>query len=357
MKAVGLYDIGDIRLIDTETPQPGSGEVLLKVEAATTCGTDLKTFLRGRPTQPFPTIPWGHECAGTVAEAGPGVERFHIGDPIALHNSAPCYRCFYCKRRQYELCENLIITKGAYAEYMLVPAPIVKSATFPKPEHISFEIASLLEPFACSVHGAARARIEPGDAVAIIGAGFQGFAIAQLARLYGASTICVIDLVGSRLRRVQDVVEIVAIDAATLDVLEAIREVTDGRGCDAVIEAAGTPETWELAISLARKGGRVVEYGGCKAGTSIRVDTERLHYEGLEILGVFHTTPYHVQRAWELLVRGEVDLADAITSRATLDDVQDVYEKLSQSKDEIKIALTPASSTSERCMQEEGESR
>ena len=345
MKAVGLYNIGDIRLIDTEIPRPGPGEILVQVRAATTCGTDLKTFLRGRPTQPFPTIPWGHECSGVVAEIGSGVHRFQPGDPVAIHNSAPCHHCFFCKREQYELCENLVTTQGAYAEYMLVPAEIVDSAMFDIPEHVSFEIASLLEPFACSVHGAARARIEPGDHVGIIGAGFQGLCLAQLARLQGAATVCVIDLVESRLRRIEELVDIVPINASTGDVSKFIRGATAGRGCDCVIEAAGTPQTWELAIGLARKGGRVVEYGGCKGGTTITVETERLHYEGLEILGVFHTTPRYVQRAWDLITTGAVQLASAITSRARLDDIQQVYETLRDDKGELKIALAPRAAT------------
>jgi len=341
MKAAGLYGIGDIRVVELEKPKPGPGEIVVEVKAATTCGTDLKTFLRGRPNQIFPTVPWGHECAGVVAELGRGVKRFKVGDRVAFHNSAPCYHCFFCKKQRYELCENLVVNWGAYAEYIRVPAQIVKINTFLIPDNVSFEVASLLEPFACTVHGAARARINPGDTVCIIGAGFQGFGMAQLARLYGASEIFVVDLVKSRLKLVEDVTGAKTIDASEEDVYATIRDLTDARGCDVVIEAAGTPQTWGLAISLARKGGRVVLYGGCRGGTTITVPTERLHYDALNIEGVFHTTPRYVQIAWDLIRKGKVKLSPTITSRRPLEDVREAYLSLRDNKDEIKVALIP----------------
>ena len=341
MKAVGLYGIGDIRVVELDKPSPGPGEVVVKVEAATTCGTDLKTFLRGRPNQTFPTVPWGHECAGTIDSLGSGVTGFNVGERVAFHNSAPCYHCYYCKRQQFELCDNLLGNWGAYAEYILVPAPIVATSMFSMPDELPFEIASLLEPFACTVYGATRAGIRPSDSVAIIGAGFQGIGMLQLARLYGASKIYVLDLIPSRLKLADSFENVTTINVKSQDPLESIREATEGRGCDVVIEAAGTPKTWELAIDLTRKGGRVVEYGGCKGGTTISVSTERLHYHGLEIIGVLHTTPQYVQMAWDLLQTRNVDLCGTITDRSSLDDVQGIYEQLRDDKDQIKIALLP----------------
>ncbi len=341
MKAAGLYGIGDIRLTELDKPVPNGGEIVVQVKAATTCGTDLKTFLRGRPNQVFPTVPWGHECSGIVHEVGEGVEQWKVGDRVAFHNSAPCYHCYYCKRQQFELCDNLIVNWGAYAEYILVPAAIVRTSTFAIPEGFSFEIASLLEPFACTVYGAARAGIVPGDKVGIIGAGFQGYGMAQLAKLYGADSVLVMDLVPSRLELVGSIDGVIPINVEQEDVNSRIAELTDGRGCDVVIEAAGTPKTWELAIAFTRKGGRVVEYGGCKGGTTITVPTERLHYHGLTIIGVLHTTPQYVQMAWDLMRTGMVDLSRTITSRAPLDEIQDVYDKLTSCKDEIKIVLVP----------------
>jgi len=341
MKTVGLYAIGDARVVDLEKPSPGPGEVVVQVKVATTCGTDLKTFLRGRPNQPFPTIPWGHECAGIIDEVGAGVVDWKPGDRVAFHNSAPCYQCYYCKRQQFELCDHLLGNWGAYAEYILIPAPIVSTAMFAMPEAMAFETASLLEPFACTVYGAARGGIRPTDSVAVIGAGFQGIGMIQLAKLYGASQIFVLDMVPSRLKLAGSFDGVTPIHVKEADPLTVIREATDGRGCDVVIEAAGTPPTWELAIDLTRKGGRVVEYGGCKGGTTISVSTERLHYHGLEIIGVLHTTPQYVRMAWDLLCHGSVDLSGTITEHTALDDIQGIYERLRDDKDQIKIALEP----------------
>jgi len=341
MKAVGLYGLGDARVVELEKPSAGPGEVVVKVGAATTCGTDLKTFLRGRPNQTFPTIPWGHECAGAIDEIGAGVAGLAVGERVAFHNSAPCYHCYYCKRQQFELCDHLLVNWGAYAEYILVPAPIVATSLFTIPDSMTFEIASLLEPFACTVYGAKRAGIRPTDRVAIIGAGFQGIGMLQLANLCGASEIFVLDLVASRLRLAESFENVKAVDVRAVDPSEFIRDATEGRGCDVVIEAAGTPKTWELAIDLVRKGGRVVEYGGCKGGTTISVSTERLHYHGLEIIGVLHTTPQYVQMAWDLLCNRQIDLSATVTDHAPLDDIQGIYERLRDDKDQIKIALHP----------------
>ena len=341
MKAVGLYGVGDIRLVDIEKPSVGPGEVLMKVEAATTCGTDLKMYLREYPGLKLPIVPWGHESAGIVAEVGKGVADFKEGDRIAAHNTAPCFHCYYCKRGRYELCENRTQRWGAYAEYALIPAPIVKVNAFKIPPHVPFARASLLEPFACTVYGAEEANIQLGDNVAIIGAGFQGLSYVQLSRLYGAKQIISIDLINYRLNLAKELGATSVINAGEEDVEERVKELTDGRGCDVVIEAAGTPRTWEEAINLARKGGTVVEYGGCKPGTTITVDTRRLHYDALNIKGVFHTTPKHVQRAWDLLVSGSVNMEPMITKEMGLEDIKKAYEILKSEKSEIKIAIIP----------------
>jgi len=177
--------------------------------------------------------------------------------------------------------------------------------------------------------------------VAVIGAGFQGVGMIQLAKLYGASQIFVLDLIPSRLELAESFDCVIPINVNNVDPLKVIKDATEQRGCDVVIEAAGTPQTWELAIDLTRKGGRVVEYGGCKGGTTISVSTERLHYHGLEIIGVLHTTPQYVRMAWDLLRDGRVDLGGTITDHVPLDDIQGIYERLRDDKEQIKIALHP----------------
>jgi L-iditol 2-dehydrogenase len=342
MKAAGLYGVGDIRVTDIPRPSPGAGEILIKVEAATTCGTDLKMYTRGNyPGVELPFIPWGHESAGIVAEVGAGVNTFREGDKITAHNTAPCFHCFYCKKERYELCENLLHRWGAYAEYAIIPAPIVETNTFKIPDHISFAEAAIIEPLASAVHGSAEANIGVGDRVAIIGAGAQGLFHIQLARLYGADKIISIDVIDYRLNLAKELGATATVNAKAGNVEEKVRELTGGRGCDVVIEAVGKPETWEQAISLARKGGTVVEYGGCLPGTTMTVDTRKLHYEELNIKGTHHTTPGYVQKTWDLITSGQIRLKPIITREMNLGDIAEAYKILSGSGNEIKIAIIP----------------
>ncbi|NMB32644.1 MAG: zinc-binding dehydrogenase [Clostridium sp.] len=341
MKAAGLFKIGDIRVVETEKPSIGPGEILMKVEAATTCGSDLKMFLREYPGLRLPLIPWGHESAGIVEEVGEGVNSFEVGDRITSHNTAPCGYCFYCKKELYELCENLTQRWGAYAEYARIPGRIVKMATFEIPDHMTYAEASLIEPFACTVHGAEEANIQLGDKITIIGCGFQGLSFIQLARLYGASTIIAVDLDDYRLGLAKKLGADIISNPSRENVEGIVNKVTSGRKCDVVIEAAGMPETWEQAIDLVRKGGTVIEYGGCKPGTHITVDTRRLHYDALAIKGVFHTNPKHVQLAWDLMVNRKIDLSLMITKEMKLDNICQAYEELKSNRRNIKIAIIP----------------
>ena len=342
MKASGLYGIKDARIIDIPKPKPKRGEILLKIKAATTCGTDLKMYRRGYPKFGFPIIPWGHECAGVVEEVGEGVEKFKKGDRIATHNTAPCGYCYFCKKGRPELCLNLSMIMGTFAEFIVLPARIVEVNTWKIPENIDYATASLIEPFSCTVHGAASGNIQLGDDVAIIGAGFQGLNYVQLSKLYGAKKIISIDVNPTRLKLAKELGATDTINPKEVNTKESVFKLTGGMGCDIAFEAAGYPETWELAIDLVRKGGNVVEYGGCKGGTSIKVDTRRLHYDAITIKGVFHTTPKYVQIAWNLIVFEKVNLKPMITGEMKLDEVIEAFKILdSGTSDDIKIAIKP----------------
>src|SRR5438067_2874120 len=190
MLAAMFYASFDVRMEYQPVPQPGAGEVLLKVVAATTCGTDVKTYLRGHPLL-FRKTPagFGHEVAGIVAAIGPGVTQCTEGDAIIIANSAPCQQCFYCRRGRFSLCEDLLLLNGAYAEYLLVPERIVRQNLYHLAPGTSFIAAALTEPLACALHGVDASSIAPGDSVVILGAGPLGLLLASLARLRGASVI------------------------------------------------------------------------------------------------------------------------------------------------------------------------
>lgn len=342
MKAAMLYGVKDLRIEEVETPKVGAGEVLVRVRAATTCGTDLKIFQRGYVERviKLPTV-FGHEWAGEVVEAGEGLEWPKKGMRVRAGNSAPCLRCIMCQKGKYNLCENMIWLWGAYAEYIKVPARMVLVNTQEIPQNVSYEEAAVAEPLACVLHGVEEVGVKLGDSVAIIGAGPIGLLHLLTTKKIGVEKVILIDLVEERLDFARALGADETINAGKENVEEKVRQLTGGYGADVVIEAIGLPATWEQALKLVRKGGKVLEFGGCPPGTEIRLNTEKLHYGEITVLGTFHTTPMHFRKALNLIASKTIDVSPLITRRMKLDEIKEAFQILATSKNEIKIAITP----------------
>jgi len=342
MKAAMLYGVKDLRIEDIPVPKVEAGEVLVKVKAATTCGTDLKIFQRGYVERviKLPTI-FGHEWAGEVVEVGKGLEWPKIGMRVRAGNSAPCLHCGMCQKGKYNLCENMIWLWGAYAEYIKVPARMVLVNTQEIPQHVSYEEAAITEPLACVLHGVEEAGVKLGDTVAIIGAGPIGLLHLLTVKKMGAEKVIIIDVVEERLNFAEKLGVDETVNAGKVDTVEMIRELTGNYGADVVIEAIGLPATWEQALKLVRKGGTVLEFGGCPPGTEIKLDAELLHYGEVKVLGTFHTTPLHFRKALDLIASRTIDVRPLITKKIKLEEIKEAFEILSTSKSEIKIAINP----------------
>lgn len=343
MQAAVFYAPGDVRFEEIPTPEPGEGEVVVRIRRALTCGTDLKTYRRGHPTimQRVPT-PFGHEFAGDIIAVGDGVDaRWRPGTRVVAANSAPCHRCHYCRIGRESLCENLAFLWGAYAEAIAVPKAIVEQNLYEIPDGMSYEAAALMEPLACAVHGVAETPIAVGDTVAVNGAGPIGLMFVRLAALRGARVIAS-DLSPARLeaaRRLGAAETVLVRDGE--DQVEAVRRLTpDGRGADAAIEAVGLPEIWEKTVRMVRPGGTVNLFGGAKGGSSFSVSTTLLHYGELTIKGVFHHTPRHVETALALLARGDVPAEAFISGERPLAAVIDALEAMGRGE-VIKLAIVP----------------
>ncbi|MDI6904283.1 MAG: zinc-binding dehydrogenase [Candidatus Bathyarchaeia archaeon] len=342
MKAAMLYGVKDLRVEDVEVPRVEAGEALVKVKAATTCGTDLKIFQRGYVEKviKLPTI-FGHEWAGEVVDVGEGLEWPEKGMRVRAGNSAPCLHCKMCQKGKYNLCENMIWLWGAYAEYIKVPARMVLVNMQEIPQHVSFEEAAITEPLACVLHGVEKAKVKLGDTVAIIGAGPIGLLHLLTVKKIGAGKIIIIDLVDERLNFAEKLGAGETINAGRENVVEKVRRLTDGYGADVVIEAIGLPATWEQALKLVRNGGTVLEFGGCPPGTEIKVNTELLHYGEITVLGTFHAIPLHFRKALNLMASGTINVKPLITRKIRLEDIKEAFEILSTSKTEIKITINP----------------
>ncbi|QNI38534.1 alcohol dehydrogenase catalytic domain-containing protein [Edaphobacter sp. 4G125] len=346
MTAAVLYGKEDLRLEQIPIPRAQNGEVVVQVGAALTCGTDLKVYRRGYHAMMLtPPIPFGHELAGTVVEVGAGVTRFREGDRVVALNSAPCDECFFCRRGQQNLCENLLFNNGAYAEYIRIPERIVEKNTLLIPEGVPLEYAALTEPLACVVYGLEETGASLGDTMVVIGAGPIGLMFMHVAELSGIEVIAVVkrddQVVTAKLFGASHVIQTSAVE----DVVAATRALTpDGRGADVVVEAVATPATWEWAVDMVRKGGVVNFFGGPPSGTKVALDTNRLHYGDITLKASFHHTPATCRTAFELIASGRFRSSEAITNRVGLEKVPEVFARMltrTGGSREIKTAVFP----------------
>jgi L-iditol 2-dehydrogenase len=342
MKAAMLHGVRDLRIEQIEKPRIGAGEVLVKVRAATTCGTDLKILQRGYVEKviTLPTV-FGHEWAGDVVEVGEGITWPREDMRIRAGNSAPCLRCKMCQKGKFNLCEDMVWLWGAYAEYIRVPARTVSVNAQEIPSHVSYEEAAVAEPLACVLHGAEKVGVTLGDSLVIIGAGPIGLLHLLVAKKLGAERVIVTDLVEERLELALKLGADGTVNATTEDAEEGVKRLTDGHGANVVIEAIGLPSTWEQALRMVCKGGRVLEFGGCPPGSEIRVDTELLHYDEVTVMGAFHATPADFKQALNLIASGTLNVKPLITRKMPLNQIREAFEILGSSKSEVKIAIQP----------------
>jgi L-iditol 2-dehydrogenase len=343
MKAALYYEPGKAQYEEVSTPQAGPGELIVKIGTALTCGTDLKSLRRGHPVLlKDPPCGFGHEFAGTVHQVGEGVEHFEIGDRIVAVNSAPCYQCYPCQKGQHNLCENLNFLNGAYAEYIKIPAQIVKYNTYKLPEHTPFEMAAFTEPLAVCLRGIELSGVSAGDHVAILGLGTIGQLLVRLAKWKGAHVTAIarnqFKLEVARRFGMADTNVSIQDDWSPEQIKAEYSP--DGRGFDVVIEAVGLPKTWEQAIALARRGGTVNLFAGCEKGSKIEVDTRRLHYDELTLLSLFHHTPFYVKKALDLMTSLTLDPTPLIHERMPMAEFEAALQKI-EAGQAIKIALTP----------------
>jgi L-iditol 2-dehydrogenase len=335
-----LVHPGRIELRQIETPVPSHGEILVKIKAALTCGTDLKAFRRGHPVIPMPGV-FGHEFSGIVAKTGKGVKRFKEGDEIMAVHSAPCLQCQYCRKKLFNLCENIMNTKalGAFAEYIVLPPHIVRLNTFLKPGSLTFEEAAFLEPLACVVHGMASLNIKKGDHALIIGSGPIGLLHLLLLKEKGAS-VAVLDKHEKKLRTAKKLGADMAVKKRQKEIVRSIKPSADFIGFDFIFECTGTPEVWEDSVRYVRRGGTVVLFGGCRSETKVTYDTCRLHYDEITLKGVFHFTPEDVKNAYALLCKKTLRVSQLISGSYSLNMTRNAFDRLDKGEG-VKYAIIP----------------
>lgn len=337
MKAAVLYGREDIRVDKVEVRPLQRGEVRLHIEAALTCGTDLKVFKRGYHAKMIiPPAAFGHELAGVIIETRS--EKWAVGQRVAPANSAPCGRCHSCNRGQENLCDDLLFLNGAYAQSIVVPARIVdKNLLALKPE-TDFPSAALTEPLACVVLGAQEAGLRAGQNVLVIGSGPIGLMFVRLASHIG----CRVSLIGrgsNRLEAAQRLGASHILESNTTDVLKQQLKEKGLGPYEAVIEAVGKPEAWETAVGLVGKGGIVNLFGGCPAGSTITIDTAWLHYSSVRICSSFHHTPATLRRALDLVESGVIRARDFVDGECPLSQLPDLFRSMAAGNRAVKTLV------------------
>lgn len=330
-----------LEMCQTPIPQAGAGEVVIKIESALTCGTDLKTYRRGHPKFSFPFF-MGHEYSGLIHQVGEGVSRFKVGDAVMGVHSAPCNHCRLCLKGYHNLCESIIqrMAWGAFSQYYKVTREIVQQNLYLRPAHVSPQRAAFLEPLACVVQGQAQIPLTPADTVVVMGCGTIGLLHIMLAKQRGAGRIIASGRHQERLQLAQTLGATDIIDVDHQDAKAEVMRLTQGYGAELVIECVGRPEAWQEAHCHACKAGLVLLFGGCPAHSSAIFDTTRLHYDQLTLKGVFHFTPADVKQSHHYLCETALPVEKILSGSAPLEHLPLIMKQLDSGQG-IKYTIQP----------------
>jgi L-iditol 2-dehydrogenase len=344
MNAAVLYGSEDLRVEQIDVPALSADEVLIRVRLALTDGTDLKVWKRGYHAKMIQTpAVFGHEVVGEIAAVGKRVDpRWHIGMRVVAANSAPCLRCFHCRRGQENLCEDLLFNNGAYAEYMRIPGRIARENMLEVPDSVDDPSAALAEPLACVLRGIHEMELRTGDTAVVIGCGPIGLKFVRMLSRRGVRVIAL-----ARRAAAIEVAKLLGAAAAinvneTDDLVAAVRSLTEEeRGADAVVEAAGDPGSWKHALAMVRRGGVVNFFSGLPSGTQVEIEPAAIHYSEIKLISPFHHTPRFIREALEAIRRGDICAHDFVTEEIRLADLPQAFERMQARGGQIKLAVRP----------------
>jgi L-iditol 2-dehydrogenase len=309
------------------------GELLVRVKAALTCGTDTKMYLRGHAKFPFPSL-FGHEMAGVVEAAGEGVKGFAAGDAVMVPVSAPCLACDPCRQGRENLCTTLFDGKvwGAFAEYCLIPARVAALSTFVKPPALPFAEAALLDPLASVVHALDAVAAPSASRVLVLGGGPMGYLHAVTARQYG-HRVTVADLNEDRLAIYRGLGFPVIVAAGAW-------EEEGAESFDVVMECSGAPAAFSRGMRVLAPGGALCLFAGHAAGEALTFNSAALHYKHQRLIGSFHYGRKAVAAARALLVERSLPLGPLFSGTYPLERFQEVMELILEGRG-MKYVIEP----------------
>ncbi|PYN85460.1 MAG: alcohol dehydrogenase [Candidatus Rokuibacteriota bacterium] len=329
---------GGGRLGAEEWPRPsiGDGELLLRLRGCGLCGSDIAKIVD--PATRVPAV-FGHEVVGEVAAVGGGVSAYVVGDRVVAAHHVPCGECHYCRRGSDSMCAAFKASNldpGGFAEYVRVPVPNVRHATFRVPPHVSDEAASFVEPLACCLRAVRRARVQAGDTAVVVGLGSIGCLFVQLLKRARAAVVGA-DALAQRAVFARDL----GADAAgTLEAAaDAQRELSAGRGADLVVLTGGGAAVLPWAAAVARDGGAVHYFAG-GGGDALPLPLETLYHRELTITATYSSSPSDLAEAFGLIAGGAVEVDRLITHRVPLERLAAGVD-LMRRREAFKVYVTP----------------
>lgn len=335
-----LYGVRDLRFERCPTPQPGPGEVLLRIKSVGICGSDIHYYIDGRIGNQIITDPMtlGHEFSAQIVELGDGVQGLEPGQLVAVEPAITCGECEYCIQGHPNFCLNLLFSgspalHGGFAEYLVMPA----KNCFPLPSEINADDGAMLEPLGIAIHAVNLAHLKPGDTVAVLGAGPIGLLTAAVAKTAGASAIYMTEPLPYRREFALNYIAEQVFDPFNEDIQDEFDRLTKGRGVDVVFEAAGARDTPQDAANLVRRGGKVIMIG-IPADDSYAFKASTVRQKGLTIKLVRrmkHTYP----RAIELVKTGQIDVRSLVTHTLPLNELAQGMDLVADYQDEVIKAV------------------
>lgn len=340
MLAVEYHSNSDVRIVERPIPALGPGELLVRLQACGICASDvMEWYMRPRA----PVYP-GHEPVGVVEEVGEGVEQFALGQRVFVHHHVPCMVCHFCQRGSFSQCPTFRATRldpGGLAQYIRVPAPNVQLDVLTLPEDLSFEAATLIEPLACCVRGITRAQLQAGDSVLVLGAGSNGFMLAQLARQRGAVRVMIVDPIAYRRQRALDAGVDLALDPQEGALLDQVCAVNAGRRPDIVIVTPSSIGAMREGIELAGPGGTVLLFAPPPPTEVLPVTPHQLFFQEITLRTSYSAGPYETRQALDLLRSRRILPESLITHRFALQDAAQAFQLVAKPGDALKVVIVP----------------
>jgi L-iditol 2-dehydrogenase len=335
MKVSLWYNNKDIRVQDAPRPEPGPGEVLLKVMACGICGSDLVEWYR----LPRAPLVQGHEVGARVEKVGPGVSRFKPGDMVMAAPKVPCLKCPYCKAGHYPQCSEIKERLGGgFAQYVLVPKPIVENGLYPLPAGVSFEQATFIEPLACVVRAARIGGVSERKTVLVLGSGVSGLLHIRLAKLRNC-VVAATDVNPKKLELAEKAGAWILIPAA--DDIPARLVAETGRKADVVMVCTGAPAAIEQAWRSVDKGGTIVFFAVPGPDQSVTMPLNDFWTKEIRVLTSYYCGPPDIREAIGLLASGKIEVGSLVTHRLPLERIAEGFALLLEGRDAVKVIIEP----------------